>query len=173
MKHNKPLPKFSPAPDPSQDLDRKALAWLLRSSRHDGGLVRIGKRRYFLPKFKIIVDSPKPPPAPEPFSISMRLTHGYVTGWNHLDRWHHLGEARVVDCGKSREDDESFRQTQIIEVNAPGYRPRNIMRAIDATMRFGCRCEHDCCGHYFGGATKIRKLPGNRYAVVVAGSRNI
>lgn len=112
-------------------------------------------------------------PDSTPFDLSMRLTYGYNSGWSHLDKWHDMGNARIIAAGKHRESHDSFRQLQIVQVDAPGYRPRNVMRALRETMSFGCRCEHDCCGHHFGGPVRMRKLRGNRYAVLISGHMNV
>ena len=42
-------------------------------------------------------------------------------------------------------------------------------------FRFGCSCEHDCCGHWFGGAYKVRKDPRKKgeYTLRVISQRNI
>ena len=103
----------------------------------------------------------------------MRLTHGYNSGWSHLDKWHSLGEARVIANGKRRENFDSYRLLQIVEVIAPGYRHKNVIRALQETMSYGCRCEHDCCGHFSGYPARIRKLKTGKYAVMMSGSRNV
>jgi hypothetical protein len=183
MKHHKPQPTWHVVKDSDDSLSRKLLAAFLRMARKDGRVFCVANaadtwrkpahRRYFLPKFNALVEVPKAAPAPDPFSLSMRLTYGYNSGWSHLDKWHDMGSARIVDLGKHREDFDSFRQVQIVQVDAPGYRPRNVMRALRETMSFGCRCEHDCCGHFFGGPARIRPLAGNRYAVLMSGHRNV
>lgn len=42
-------------------------------------------------------------------------------------------------------------------------------------FRFGCGCEHDCCGHWFGGAYKVRRDPRKKgeYTLRVISQRNI
>jgi hypothetical protein len=118
---------------------------------------------------------PQPVPPPPPFALSVMLTHKYVTGWNHLDDHHDIGEAIVTQAKDRKWDErgESFRQSLVLDVNAPGYRPRNIMRAIADTMQHGCRCEHDCCGHVHSSVRRTRHLGGSRYAVVLSGCRNV
>lgn len=103
----------------------------------------------------------------------MRLTYGYNSGWSHLDKWHDLGEATVVAVGKPRESQDSYRQVQIVEVACPGYRPRNVVRALESTMVRSCRCQHDCCGHVQSSPAKIRPLGKDRYAVLMSGYRNV
>lgn len=179
MKHHKPTPSWFMLTPQADDLPRKSLAALFRLGRKHGRVVRLlglGKRKqYLLEHFQLVVNVPRADPPPDPFSLSCRLTHRYNTGWNHLDKWHDIGQARIVDLGKRRDEDhgESYRQLQVIEVKAPGYRPRNVIRALHETLRFGCRCEHDCCGHYFGGASRIRPLGKNRYAVLIRASMNV
>lgn len=110
------------------------------------------------------------------FEISARLSHKYVSGWNHLDQWHPVGIARPVPTGRpSRWDEngESFRSFELLEVNAGNTRPANVKRAIEDTMQTGCRCEHDCCGHVQSYVSRVRRLKSNLYAVTVRGYRNI
>lgn len=177
MKHHKPQPTWFNVTPGQEPMPRKSVAALIRMGRKFGRVVQLagcGKRKqYFLEHFQLIVNVNRADPPPDPFSLSMRLTHGYTNGWSHLDKWHDMGTARIVDMGKRRQREESYSQTQILEVNAPGYRPQNIMRALYETLRFGCCCEHDCCGHYFGGASRIRPLGGNRYAVLIRASMNV
>lgn len=179
MKHHKPTPSWFALTPQADQIPRKSLAMLFRMARKNGRVVQmLGhgiRKQYFLESLQLVVNVPRANPAPDPFSLSVRLTHRYNTGWSSLDKWHDIGEARIVDLGKRRDEDhgESYRETQIIEVKAPGYRPRNIVRALYETLKFGCRCEHDCCGHYFGGASRIRPLGKDRYAVLIRASMNV
>lgn len=177
MKHHKPNTSWFNITPGQEPITRKNVAALIRMGRKSGRVIPLdglGKRKqYFLEHFQIIVNVDRADPPPEPFSLSTRITHRYNVGWSHLDKWHDMGTARVVDMGKRRESEETYRQTQIIEVKAPGYRPRNIMRALRETLSFGCRCEHDCCGHYFGGPTHIRPLGKDLYAVIIKASMNV
>ena len=113
----------------------------------------------------------------DPFSLSVQLTHKYNAGWSHLDESHHLGECRVTASKERKSDDrgESFSQLLIVETDTGSskYRPRNIIRAIHDTFQSSCRCQHDCCGHISTYVRKARHLCGNRYAVLLGGSRNV
>lgn len=100
--------------------------------------------------------------------LSARLTWQYTQGWSHLEKWHVLGRFSVLLSRPRRVNGDSARQLIVVEVNAPGYRDANVRRAIHDTIRFACTCEHDCCGHWQGGAHKVRRLKENRYAVWVA-----
>jgi hypothetical protein len=120
-----------------------------------------------------IIHTPTIPP--RPFSIAVRLTRKYVTGWSHLDIHHELGEATLVAMKPARWDThgESYRQLQLVRVPPSPYRVRNIIRAIHDTMQHGCTCEHDCCGHIQTHVSKVRPLCPGLFAVTVRGCRNI
>lgn len=166
---------FTPVPSTEEPIDRKSALFFLRTARAHGrhDIVRLSPHHYYLRTAGIILHTPQAPPPPPPFHLSKRLTYHYTTGWDHLDKWHEMGTARIIREGKRREEDESMRVLQIVEVKAEGYRPANIIHALRDAMSFGCRCEHDCCGHFFGGPARIRKLRGNRYAVLLTASRNV
>jgi hypothetical protein len=44
---------------------------------------------------------------------------------------------------------------------------------IRETLRRGCYCEHDCCGHYFGGVNSITKIWDGKYIALAVYERNI
>jgi hypothetical protein len=172
----KPTPTLFRAWNSSEPITRDEAANLLRRERREGNAFRISTG-IVLSSQHLCLTIPKPPPpyVPHPFSLSMRLTHKYVTGWDSLDKWHDLGTAIVERLNPKRWYDggESYRQLQILKVDAHGYRPGNVMRAIEATLSSSCRCEHDCCGCVSSYALRIRPLCGDRYAVLMSGYRNI
>jgi hypothetical protein len=161
-------------------LSRTAAATLLRYERRHGKVLKI-REGYILGKIVqvfIACLKPAPPPPrfePRQFSLRARITHTYVPGWNDLDKWHDLGVATLARVKPARwaENGESYRQLEIVRVDSPGYRPRNIMRAIEDTMQSGCRCEHDCCGHIQTYVKRVRQLCPGTFAVLVGGYRNI
>lgn len=111
----------------------------------------------------------------EIITLSRRLTHKYNSGWSHLDEHEILGTVKMLgERTKKEENNESFRQTVILEVNLEGeeQEPGEVNRAISDLFSRSCRCEYDCCGHMSTFAAKVMKLGGNKYGAVVCGSRN-
>jgi hypothetical protein len=174
----KTTPLLYTSPDSRrQEITRQKACECLRFERAKGKVHKLPSG-YLLFSQEIFIKVPRAPRPkridnPDPFALSMRLTYGYNSGWSHLDKWHDMGNAKVTHAAKTREDDYSFSQLLILEVDAPGYRPRNVMRAIHETMVSGCRCEHDCCGHIQSSPSKVRPLRNGTYAVLLTGYRNV
>ena len=176
----KTTPTLTTIIDAPVEITRKEAADRLNQERRIG---RVMKLRVLMPvpgyvltrqaRFLGCPRLPKPPPPAAPFSLSIRLTNKYVSGWSHLDESHELGSCIVTHARPRQDDHESFRQLLIVEVTAPAYRPRNIMRAISDTMQRSCRCAHDCCGCMQSSVLRSRHLGGSRYAVIISGSRNV
>lgn len=177
----KTIPTIHTATTSPVEITRTAAAYHLRRERGEGKIINIrGASGYILTSQGMCllcprVKKPVPVEPPRPFALSVLLTHKYVPGWDHLDKRHDLGSAIDLRVKAAKWDDhgESCRQFLVLDVDAPRYRPRNIMRAIRDTMRRGCRCEHDCCGHIQSSVSRTRHLGGSRYAVVISGCRNI
>lgn len=159
---------------PDTEITRATAAYHLRRERAEGSVVKLPSGYLLTTQDRFLV-SPRPErqvpvPPPQVHSLSRRLTHKYVTGWDSLDRWHPLGSCQVIASKEKPRDEygESFRRLLIIEVDAEAakFRPRNIARAISDAFAFGCRCEHDCCGHVQAYVSRVRHLCGNRYAAV-------
>jgi hypothetical protein len=168
----RPDPSFHSYDPSGKKTPRKIAAGLLRYARSHSKVVRFQAGHYLLENYGILKIPRRPPPG-EWFDLHVRLTRKYRIGWDFLDKSHNLGEARIIKSGRDRSDHDGFRRCHLLEVRAPGYRPENIEKSIFDSMSFGCNCEHDCCGHFFGQPVKIRRLSPTRYAVIVSGSRNL
>ena len=128
--------------------------------------------------------------------LDARLTHGYVTGWRHLDKYEQLGPAKITrerSVMKELPDWEDS-EDRIVRRCAVTLAPETLAEAkrlyrsqrktagvtfsrwlcgqVGDTFDRGCRCEHDCCGHYqwYGQATRTGR---RTFVVYVSGSRNL
>ena len=105
--------------------------------------------------------------------LEIRRTFNYNAGWSHLDKWELIGTTRAMGVIREKNDGESFRRTQLFLVNSDASK-EDVRDALMERERFGCTCEHDCCGHFFGSATNARQVPNSKFWVVkLSGSRNI
>lgn len=106
------------------------------------------------------------------FNLSRLLTRKYVPAYSYLDKSEDVGTARRLTVRRSREDGESYREFSLFLVSSTCDK-QAIIDALYDTLRSGCRCEHDCCGHYQNSVIKVRPLKGNLYAVLTSAYRNI
>ena len=105
-------------------------------------------------------------------NLEKRLTHRFTTGWSALDEHEEIGTARVLAQKEAGRDDENKRAFLLLLVHSQSS-PEDIKSAIRDTMTNGCRCEHDCCGHWQHGVSKVRRLKnGKLYAVKTYAYRN-
>ena len=85
----------------------------------------------------------------ETINLELRLTHGYVGGWDHLDNWEPLGTARLTPARVVREsNDYDEGRTYVRWATVPaGQSVRLTARALaDTLSRHGCSHDYDCCG---------------------------
>jgi len=90
-------------------------------------------------------------------------TRKYNPDCSHRDKWAYLDwNWRVLSrhIKYDYDDEGGYAKTYRIKTNKSV--PREELRAVmrDAFIK-GCSCEHDCCGHYFGGLLDIDR-PDNR-----------
>jgi hypothetical protein len=108
-------------------------------------------------------------------ALQRRLTHHYVPGWAGEDEWQSVGgysllRTRTIPGG----DWESWGWSNTVRVDAsPGAGKLDIERALLDTFAWGCRCEHDCCGHVQGAAHKAVHIKGREWVVHGRSSRNV
>jgi hypothetical protein len=86
----------------------------------------------------------------------LNVTRKYITSYSHLDNWEFIGQVEYFksdDYGdESYDEDESVRQDNLVIVYlAESHTREEAESALRDMARKGCNCEHDCCGHYFGG----------------------
>jgi hypothetical protein len=86
-----------------------------------------------------------------------RLTYKYHAGFAHLDDWEILGDAEVFYTKDEEDEYESRKSTALVLLQAPPTEEDKDkwLDAVREHFVHGCQCEHDCCGHYFGGAHKV------------------
>lgn len=95
-------------------------------------------------------------------TLSARLTYTYALGYDYLDKWERLGDVVIKFSREPRVFNEAYdtsRYRAIVRVPSEmlkQYPARVIERAIEASLSYGCQCEHDCCGHWSQHATAHR-----------------
>lgn len=94
------------------------------------------------------------------FKAQARLTRNYNSPWRNLDQWGE--EFSFKELGGRRvklDDDGSFHWS----MRVIGSKTRDQAEqgsALRDHYEFGCKCEHDCCGHRFGWVTIRHVRPG-------------
>ena len=121
--------------------------------------------------------------------IHARLTHQYSAGWSHLDRFEYIATLKLTPPTLQKRYDDG--DTNHIMYGRLSAKQREQARkvweelprlgrlkfkhwlqgAISSTFETGCRCEHDCCGHYQTYA--VADLYGRRVVVTVHNYRNL
>ena len=104
----------------------------------------------------------------EKFTLSRQTTHRYNAAWSHLDESEDVGMARAIitkEWGKPDPHGESRRSLTILFVVSQASE-EEIREAIEDTLQFSCRCEHDCCGHVQTSVSKARRLRSGMWAVI-------
>ena len=99
--------------------------------------------------------------------IYARLTHKYATGWKDLDRHEYVCSLKLTPRRVTTEDEDGgYTAVTSGRVTSKALtKARALWRSLPAELRgasfrhwfagavasefdHGCRCEHDCCGHY-------------------------
>lgn len=179
----KTIPTIRMPDTDAREITRAAAASHLRRERREGKIFTMPSLPgYVLTKQGALVTVPRAPRPrridnPHPMDLFVRLSHKYVDGWSYLDKSHNLGEGMVTHAKPKRWDASGDYCRQLLIVSpdetAARYRPINIIRAIRDSFTSACRCEHDCCGHVHSSPSRVRPMPGNRYAVLIDGCRNV
>lgn len=113
-----------------------------------------------------------------------RTSNRYAPGWAHLDGEEYMGFSIKVVYGKAQWDtdkngftpyDAGFKRWVYLTASKPVTRDE----MLDTLHKFnkGCRCEHDCCGCFNGGAYShtLKRIGrnGRRWAVILSYSPNL
>ena len=111
----------------------------------------------------------------EKFTLSRQTTHRYNAAWSHLNEAEEVGTARALLAKQFRQADPSGEQRRTLYIlsissNAP---EEEVRQAIDDTLRYSCRCEHDCCGHSQIWVSRSRRLRGGLWAIVQHSAANV
>ena len=87
------------------------------------------------------------------------VTHKYNADWSHLDDWEVLDWEwdQINDPDGYDVGDDGVAFNYVIKVKG-SCTDEEFYQVMADEYRRGCSCEHDCCGHYFGGVHKIRSL---------------
>ena len=111
----------------------------------------------------------------EPAPLSRRLSHQYTSGYSHLDKWEDIGTITLLRSSETQGDDysESIRRTVLVQFTGDALPVQDIKDALYDQFQSGCRCQHDCCGHYQSSMGKCLHLGAGRFAVQVNSYRNV
>jgi len=97
------------------------------------------------------------------FHAYRRLTHKYAQGWAHLDEHEYMGFSVRVVTGRFIRG-EKYDDAQTTALHITTSRPvtlDEITAAMHLEYSAGCTCEFDCCGHFHGGPSQIRRASKN------------
>lgn len=108
------------------------------------------------------------------------LTRKYNPDYKHLDNHEFVGTmtygsdpTRPDTSDNSYECNVTEHYIARVEPVSPHIRVSVIKKAIEDHFRTGCSCEHDCCGHSFGGVRQIKYLgDGHLYSITCGYARN-
>lgn len=104
-----------------------------------------------------------------------KLTNRYNAAWAHLDEEESLDFSMEVFYGKTRYDSDGERKKVVAHVTVS--RPITREELVQSLHYFTtqCRCEHDCCGHWNGGASSPRQVTkdGIRWAIPLHYAMNV
>jgi hypothetical protein len=102
------------------------------------------------------------------FSGYKRVTHGFTDGWKSEAEHAHIGEFKELGSNRVSYSDNGESADRRITFVAPrGTSSKDAIAVIRNHLSFGCRCEHDCCGHTQGYATDVRRTKGRRFSAVL------
>lgn len=109
------------------------------------------------------------------FTLSRQLDRRYNAAWGHLNESEDVGTARALLAKRFRRPDPSGEQEQTLYIlsissDAP---EEEVRQAIEDTLRFSCRCEHDCCGHSQKWVRRARRLRGGLWAIIQHSAANV
>ncbi|KWN05905.1 hypothetical protein WT83_27895 [Burkholderia territorii] len=107
-----------------------------------------------------------------------RLTHHYALGWEHLDEHEYLGDFRVLNVRyfPSAGGDYDDLGERVYTIRAPRLLSEaDIRDTLVSELSFGCRCQHDCCGHAFAHVYRqdVKRVKRRRWVVRVHVHRNV
>ena len=96
--------------------------------------------------------------------VCMHDEHGEFAGYAHEAGF------RILD-----DDGEIFAKKCFLNVESNPHpdHPTNVHQGIRAMYARSCSCEHDCCGHYFGGVNGSILYKAGMYEFKVRYYRNV
>lgn len=102
------------------------------------------------------------------FRAARKLTNRYVPAYDYLDQWIDQDFTIKEVCGRVQYGEYwDSGTTQWVYLTTSRPVTRDELEAALVIYDRGCACEHDCCGHMFGGASwtelkPLRRLRGGR-----------
>jgi len=109
------------------------------------------------------------------FNLSRQITHQYRAAWSYLNQSEDVGTARALMSkrfGKEDPHGESSRKLVILSVTSKEPEDK-IREGIEDTLRYECRCEHDCCGHSQTYVSKARRIRSGLWAIILSSYANV
>lgn len=108
------------------------------------------------------------------FAAYKRLTRKYRSGWSHLDEAVYIGTFKQLQRKLFHVDRHDENRIYLFNVITPkGLKSADVRDALYDSYEYGCKCEHDCCGHWFGWAFDVKKIKPNEWSVKQSVGRNI
>jgi hypothetical protein len=83
------------------------------------------------------------------FTAETRLTHGYISGYSHLDAWGERFEFKALASKQVREPDgyDNGGQHRLRVIGSKTKSQTKQVQALRDHYEYsGCHHEHDCCG---------------------------
>jgi len=103
------------------------------------------------------------------FHPNIRKTFKYVPSCSHMDEWEPAEwQARVCSTGRVEDhnDEDNMEDSHsihtIIETDVV-VTEEQVTEAFKGDLAEGCSCEHDCCGHFHGGLTRVIPFDHHKY----------
>jgi hypothetical protein len=106
-------------------------------------------------------------------------TARYRPGYRHLEEREFIGVFHELKVGANRytsseEYGDADDLERVIRIKAPrGVSFEQIREVVRARYTGGCRCEHDCCGHYQSGVDRITHSKRREWLVHISAYRNL
>ncbi len=107
-----------------------------------------------------------------------RLTFQFNDSWKDEDEHQYVGEFMILKCRirhPSLQDSSNGEAGErIYTVRVPrGVSRDDIINALRDSFTYGCRCEHDCCGHLQSYAYLPRRQKRRTWMVEVRSYYNV
>ena len=108
--------------------------------------------------------------------LYIRTTNHYRPEYSYLDESEFLATVGVYQEPDPVEDDGenvAWNMCATIPHYVPPTERHKYENALYDTLYRGCTCEHDCCGHFFGGPRNFNWHGGRCVTFTLALARNI
>lgn len=105
-----------------------------------------------------------------------RITHKFNEGWKDLDQQEYIGRFKQLGIkagGVHYTDDEGSTDMKLTFVAPKGVNAEDAIEVIRNELSYGCRCEHDCCGHMQSYGRDIKRVKGRIFTAVLHRYPNI